>query len=299
MWDYDGLVGKARVYFKRADAVGKADDDAFAIWLLLGLEFLLRAPLARVNPMLLADPNGEAVMHAAGFPAGPDAKDPKSIQIATAIVRLRRMIPEFTSDRESDAGILAALRNRELHTSEAALASIDVSLWLPRFTRVAEVVCDHLGLRATDIVGDEVMRQGRALVDAEDKKLSHEVATRIEAAAAFVEKLSEEEVASRYEDSRAWRARADVVVKCPGCELDVALELETIRTTNERLDEGEISRDIISVAHSVECPVCGLRLANTAEVKAAGLPQQHTRTDIESFEDRYLSFYEPDDYGND
>jgi hypothetical protein len=77
MWDYDGLIGKARIYFERAEAVDEADDDAFAVWLLLGLEFLLRAPLAKVNPVLLADPNGDAILHAAGFPSGPDAKDPK------------------------------------------------------------------------------------------------------------------------------------------------------------------------------------------------------------------------------
>jgi hypothetical protein len=31
----------------------------------------------------------------------------------------------------------------------------------------------------------------------------------------------------------------------------------------------------------------------------AGLSQQHTRTETESFQDRFLSLYEPDDYGND
>jgi hypothetical protein len=141
MWDYDGLIGKARVYFERAEAVAKADDDAFAIWLLLGLEFLLRAPLANVHPVLLADPNGDAILHAAGFPGGPDAKEPKSIQLTTVISRLRRIIENFTSDRENDATLLTALRNRELHSSEAPFASIEVALWLPRFTRVAEVIC--------------------------------------------------------------------------------------------------------------------------------------------------------------
>lgn len=76
-------------------------------------------------------------MHAAGFPGGPDSKEPKSIQATTVISRLRRIIEAFTAAREDDATILTALRNRELHTSEAVLASIDIALWLPRFTRVA------------------------------------------------------------------------------------------------------------------------------------------------------------------
>lgn len=299
MWDYDGLIGKARVYFERAECVAKADDDAFAVWLLLGLEFLLRAPLAKVNPMLLADPNGDALLHAAGFPGGPDAKEPKSIQIATVISRLRRIIEAFTADRENDATILTALRNRELHTSEAVLASTDIALWLPRFTRVAEVICTHLGLDATDVVGKEVMNQGRALVDAENKKLAHEIATRTSAAKAFAGQLSETEVHARWEAARESRRYPSVLVDCPACGHEVALDLEVVRTTNERLHEGEILCDIILVARALNCPVCGLVLASTAEVSTAGLPQQYTRTETESFEDRFLSDYEPDDYGND
>ncbi len=155
MWDYDGLMGKACVYFERAEAVAVADDDAFAIWLLLGLEFLLRAPLAKVHPALLADPNGDSILHAAGFPGSPGGKEPKSIQATTVISRLGRIVEGFTVERENEATILTALRNRELHTSEAALASIDVSVWLPGFTRVAEVICGHLGLDATDVVGTQ------------------------------------------------------------------------------------------------------------------------------------------------
>jgi hypothetical protein len=298
MWDYDALIGKARVYFERAESVAEADDDAFAVWLLLGLEFLLRAPLAKVNPMLLADPTGDAVMHAAGFPGGPDAKEPKSIQATTVILRLRRIIEAFTAAREDDATILTALRNRELHTSEAVLESIDIALWLPRFTRVADVICTHLGLEATDVVGKEVMDQGRALVDAEDKKLAHVIATRIATAVAFAGQLTEAEVHDRWETGRNSRQYPAFVVDCPACGHNVALDLEPVRTTNERLMDGEILRDIILVARGLRCPVCGLALASTAEVSAAGLSQQHTRTETESFEDRFLSNYEPDDYGN-
>jgi hypothetical protein len=299
MWDYDSLIGKARVYFERAESVDDAGDDAFAVWLLLGLEFLLRAPLAKVNPMLLADPNGDALLHAAGFPSGPDDREPKSIQVTTVITRLRRIIEAFTADREKDATFLTALRNREMHTGEAILASIDVALWLPRFIRVADVVCTHLGLDATQVVGKEVMDQGRALVDAEDKKLAHEITTRIATAKAFAGQLTETEVHDRWEASRQSRQYADVEVNCPACSHEVALNLESVRTTNERFEDGEILRDIILVARSLHCPVCSLKLASTAEVRAAGLRQQYTRTETESIEDRFLTYYEPDDYGND
>jgi hypothetical protein len=67
MWDDEEFLSKAKLYFVRGRDHPQVEDDVLALWLLLGLEFLLRAPLARVNPTLLADPNGESVMHAAGF----------------------------------------------------------------------------------------------------------------------------------------------------------------------------------------------------------------------------------------
>jgi hypothetical protein len=299
MWDYDGLIGKARVYFERAEEVAEADDDAFAVWLLLGLEFLLRAPLAKVNPVLLADPSGEAILHAAGFPGDPDGKDPKSIQVTTVISRLRRIVDGFTADRENDATILTGLRNRELHTSEAALASVEVSRWLPRFTRVAEVICAHLGLDPTSVVGKEVMQHGRALVDAQDKKLAHEVATRIATAKAFTEQLNQTELHDRQEAARTAFDYEDELVVCPACGFKAVLKLQTIRTTNERFEDGDILSDVIRVANGLDCSVCGLKLGSTAEISAAGLPQQHNYTKAETIEDRFLSSYEPDDYGND
>jgi len=270
MWDYDGLMGKACVYFERAEAVAVADDDAFAIWLLLGLEFLLRAPLAKVHPALLADPNGDSILHAAGFPGSPGGKEPKSIQATTVISRLGRIVEGFTVERENEATILTALRNRELHTSEAALASIDVSVWLPGFTRVAEVICGHLGLDATDVVGTQTMKHGRALVDAQDKKLMHDVTKRIAEAKAFVKQLSETEVHDRHEAAIASREDwTEYVVDCPACGLDVTVELEPIRTTNERIEDDEIVRDVISVARVLDCSVCGLKLTGTADISAA------------------------------
>lgn len=76
------------------------------------------------------------------------------------------------------------------------------------------------------------------------------------------------------------------LVDCPACGLQVAVELESIRTTNERLDEGESLRVVIFIARGLDCPVCGLELRSTAEMKAAGLPQQYTHTETESFEER-------------
>jgi hypothetical protein len=304
MWSYDALLGKAGAYFNRAEEHPRADGEVFALWLLLGLEFLLRAPLARVHPTLLADPDGTAMLHAAGFPPKPaqpgakPPKDPKSIATHTVISRLGVVIEEFTKERQDEATFLTNLRNRELHTGDAAL-SLDSSVWLPRFTRVTTVVCEHLDLEPSDLLGTEIVQLGQQLVDDEDKRLEHEVRKRIEACAATFAGLSDDLVSARRAAARPGdKGILDHVVECPACQSRVWPSLEAVRRTNERIESYGIYADVISVATGFSCGVCSLVLNGTAEIKSAGLPQQYTHEEEETFEQRFLDTYEPD-YGND
>ncbi|MEU8061742.1 hypothetical protein [Microbispora bryophytorum] len=310
MWDYDGFIGKAKLYFTRAEEHPRADDDEMALWLLLGLEFLLRAPLAKISPTLLADPqSGESIMHAAGYPLKSDGNQPKSIQAKTVIIRLGAIIPAFIKERQEDANFLIGLRNEELHSSDSSLA-VDIAKWLPHFTRVIEVISTHLGLDPADLVGDSLMELGRELVDKEDKRLEHEVQKRIEAAKAFFSHLKPEEIEAR----QAARPRHNLVVggksepvvsypdwpiNCPACgENKIPLKLRPIRATNERLEDDEICRDVICIATGLSCPICDLELTSTAEIRAAKIQQQYVRQEWESLQDRYIDSLEPD-YGND
>lgn len=303
MWDYDGFVGKAQLYFKRAADHPSADDGVQPIWLLLGLEHLLRAPLAKVHPSLLADPTGEAVMHACGYPGKPGTQ-PKSIQTKTVIIRLGTIITNFTKERQEEAELLAALRNSEMHSSDSPL-EVAHDLWLPRFTRVAVAICDHLGLDPAEFIGQEIIAQGQALVDQEDRKLDHEVQQRIAAAREYFEGLDSEEVTSlRLSPLGLPRvflkdySEPKQIVDCPACESDAPLMLRAVRSTNERLVEDEILHDVVYIATSLKCDVCNLELYSTAEVRSAGIRQQHTLTVKEDLAERYGSYY-ADDYGND
>ena len=295
MWEYDSLIGKAQVYFARAREHPHSDDEEFALWLLLGLEFLLRAPLAQIHPSLLAAPEGNSILHSVGVTT---IENPKSIPAHTVIDRLGHVIPGFGGDRQSDARDLVALRNNELHTGSAILAAVTNEAWLPRFTRVAEALCAHLGLSVEDLVGEEVAELGSALVDAEDKRLAAEVAKRIQDCSEFFQKLQATEVTARRRPVGLVRPLVEVTT-CPACAEHGDLALMTVRSTDERLEDDDFVSDRICVATGFGCAVCGLVLTGTAEVKAAGLPQQVTRTERESAIDRFMSDYVDDDYGND
>ncbi|MFD8191251.1 hypothetical protein [Streptomyces wuyuanensis] len=310
MWNYDNFLGKAQFYFSRAAGHPHAQDEEVALWLLLGLEFLLRAPLAKVHPTLLADPTGDSIMHAAGYPA----KSPKSIQASGVISRLTLVIPGFT-EREGEAKFLIGLRNEELHSSESPLA-IDQAQWLPHFIRVADALCGHLGLKAEDLVGPDIIAHGRNLVDVEDKKLTHEVKTRIQAAKEFFSRLRPDEVQARIESAASAVDRDALVrryidsvapgsgqlaferVPCPACEVSAPLRLEAVRTTKEWLEGDEVKSEVVYIARQLLCQICELSLLTTAELRIAGVSQQYVIERSEDLMERYSGGFE-DDYGND
>ncbi len=319
MWEYESFLAKAELYFTRAREHPAAEDDVLALWLLLGLEFLLRAPLAKVHPALLAEPNGNAIMHACGIPLKPDGTQPKSVQTKTVILRLGSIVPGFDKDREEDVSFLTGLRNEELHSSEAAL-ELEIDKWLPHFTRVIEVICGHLEIDPEHLIGHGIMEQGRTLVDIADKKVENEVRQRIARAKEFFSRLRPEEVKARkaalhvtIRRSRGRRTFKELIeqgnqaptaptqiVVCPSCGEKIPMILGAVRSTNERLEDDEVVRDVIYIARAFSCVVCDLELKSTAEIRAAGIPQQYVREERESLEDRFTQMWdEGEEYGND
>jgi len=329
MWEYQEFVAKAQLYFSRAEQHPRVlEDDSSTLWLLLGLEFLMRAPLAKIHPTLLADPNGDSIMHAAGF-GSPEGGALKSVPAHTVIKRLGMIIPGFNKEIREYATQLTGMRNEELHTSSSALA-VDVTAWFPQFTRVVEVLCEHLELDADDVVGAEIMRHGRSLTGESDKRLEQEIRRRINEAKSFYAKLKPEEISARrakviglsrdgifsslalpkdVRDSISSMPKLPqdlsqsqsqvLVVDCPACGENAILGMTPVRRTNERIEDDEILHDVVYIAESLSCMVCDLRLESIAELRVAQIQLQYVDTIYETLAERYDVYdFEPD-YGND
>src|SRR3569833_3584497 len=173
MWNAEEFVGKAKLYFTRSAEADESSEER-VLWLLLGLEFLLRAPLARVHPTLLAVPEGDSILHAAGV--GGSAVRPRSVPAKTVIDRLGKIHATFGQDRGKDALFLTELRNSELHSSEAALGNAEALVWMPKFLSVLEAVCEILGSDPGDFLDESVLDQARSYTETADRKVQHEVA---------------------------------------------------------------------------------------------------------------------------
>lgn len=295
MWDFPSLIGKAELYLQRAQE-HPSQDEEFALWSLLGLEFLIRAPLAQVSPALLAAPDGDSILHAVDVGI---QGEPKSIPAATVLRRLQHVITDFGKEREVDTLFLLGLRNAELHTGSAVLATTTTEDWLPPFIRVAEVICGHLGMLVDDLVGEEVANLGRELVDAQDKRLEQMVRTRIDSAKDFYQHLKPEEVTARVLNQPSKGNLTHELISCPACSQKAAVTLRRGRTLSERHDGNEFVSQVILVAQHLQCSACGLILEGPAEFKAAKLQQQYAKEERADVLDRLAYQYIDDDYGND
>jgi len=290
MWNAEEFVGKAKLYFTRSAEADESSEER-VLWLLLGLEFLLRAPLARVHPTLLAVPEGDSILHAAGV--GGSAVRPRSVPAKTVIDRLGKIHATFGQDRGKDALFLTELRNSELHSSEAALGNAEALVWMPKFLSVLEAVCEILGSDPGDFLDESVLDQARSYTETADRKVQHEVAELVKNASLVFGALKSEEVAARLAAQKFLeRGYRYYVRDCPACDQhSLVVQLSPGRSSNMALDEDtdEITYRIVRVATSADCRVCGLTLSSTAQVMAAGVK----RLDEEVItEDRYEGWEE-------
>ncbi len=98
-YDYDGLWIKAKLFINRSFSASDAGNfDEAGLWASFALELLGKGALAKVNPLLIADPSddGKSLLIAAGV--SKDFKGFKSIQAKAVFSRCARAFPPFNAD---------------------------------------------------------------------------------------------------------------------------------------------------------------------------------------------------------
>lgn len=302
MWSESEFKGKAARYFGRGQDAEEGEIQL--IWCLLGLEFLMRAALARVSPLLLADPatgGGFSVLHAAGFTTAVD-KEPVSVTSKTVVERLGP-IAEFAKLDKEDAYFLLNLRNGELHSSASVALNVSASAWMPKFYRLVKRLADALGETVDDYLSPDFVVHARRLTDEQDKRLEHEVLKRIEQCSVQFKKLDQGELITRKAASRQpiflEAGRRVRMARCPACDNDLRVYADVTRLGKESLRDEMIVRRIYFAATEADCAVCGLKLSNIREIAAVGLGQDWYEDSETSLEDRLSEDFDEPDYGND
>lgn len=301
LWDPEALWAKAVSYAARA--IGEPRDSQwFPFFSSLVLEYVGRSVLAKIHPVLLADPRNEENLFYA-FGAGKTSR-PISIPAHTVFSRCVRFVEPFTDEMATACNAVAERRNEELHTGGLPFDSLDSSAWLPRLYRSLRVLCDARGTSFEDLLGPEEAEIARRLIAAADEATVSAVKERLGRARAFAEGLRAEERKPRASGvewpdvpwNRSWTG-----VPCPGCGEEGRVLGALAHTQVPRLEGDSVVEAEVYVRDEFMCAVCDLHLNGDLELDAAGLAGSFTRESVTDADDYYAERYADamaDDYGN-
>lgn len=280
-WSAEALYGKARVYVHQAHDE-PIDSSLFAFWMSLALELLCRAALAKIHPVLLADPMNEGNIQYA-FGIIPKI-NPKSVHAKTVFARCSVFIPNFTDKMSAHCLIVADRRNSELHTGAAAFESLDNSAWLPSTYEAIEILLGHLGNQLEDFLGEEHASTAKQMLKSRRKNLKKEVFDRIATAKRAFKALSDEQKEKKRSEGEAslekWTSAKPFrrACTCPACGSKAAMTGEALSRGPVRIDEDEIKirREVRVLPNTLGCPSCRLRLSGFQEMLEAGVGTIYT-----------------------
>jgi hypothetical protein len=304
VWTYDKLWLKAKVYMQKAFDEDR-DGDMFPFWSAIALEFVARATLSSVHPVLLADPReGENILYVFGYHKKP-LYSPISIPTKTVLERCEVVVANFTESEKAFCKDLTSRRNEELHSGGLGFDGYRTSKWLSKYFKVLKILLEFQEKTLIDFLGKDEAKAAEEMIAEREATLEKSIRDRISKHKQFFDSLSLIVKTERIEKSKAekWFAmrlyRKDI--NCPACSNLGILSGKLISVSESIAGETEIIQNLNVLPTHFKCFCCDLELNNHAELDVVELGGQYKMEEIydprEYFEieDREQDF----DYGND
>jgi hypothetical protein len=295
-WSADALLAKAQRYAQEMSA-NSGDDWQFGLMSTFVLEFLARAALAKVNPVLLADSRSSSNLYFA-IGRAPTAPKfiPRSIDVAVVLERLHEVLPEFTPEQEGFAAQHINRRNEELHTGGTPFDGIKTS-WLAAFYQICEILLRSMGEQLTFLFGRDEAKTAATLIAASKDESAKAVKKAIGAHRTVWESKdpAEREKAARQASTWAMRQTGHRV-SCPACGNDALVVGAPVSEPVRKLDGDFIVETQQYLPAKFECVACQLKIAGLSQLSACGLgdPYKSTSTydaaDYFAPEDQFAGF---------
>lgn len=299
-WERDPLLAKSKLFFGRALDTDR-DEPEFGLWCAFGLELLARAAVASISPALLAEPDRDqnSLLHVLG--KGRARTGAKSI-VASQVVKLcEYLFEEFTSEHTTAAVALVNRRNEELHSGANAFADYTTQHWLPGFYASCEALGRVLGVSLDVLFGDEEAKEARLVLAGAAAETRKRVGEAVRAHRNVFEARpadERDEAQKRAEEAvKALVFQRHHRVSCPACASASTVEGQPFgpeKVTHDE-DESEVVVRQAVAPRKFSCSACGLKLDGYADLAAAGLGNQYTRTSRYSPE-AYFELIHPDDF---
>jgi len=302
-YDHEALFLKARLFLNRAmDEEDRRPFEEQALWASLALELLAKAALARVSPLLIAEPteDGKNLLIASGLVDG-EARF-TSVRAKTLYSRCQRAFRPFN---ETEAANITHARNDYLHGSTPGFTNMPAAAWWPRFWAQAAILVHALDLTMVELVGTD--RDG--IVDAHLEKNAQNIENRVQMSIERArQRLGQHEAGTLpakvarewqpgWDNTHGFEHRTNDV--CPACGADGVLEGEEVMSTEILYgqvgpDDYEAVIELTVGSDRFSCAACGLVLDSPELIEAAGVNPTFSAEGSEA----ELAYYEGD-YGND
>jgi len=298
-WERDPLWAKAKLFFERAFSEPR-EEPLFGLWCSLGLELLGRAALASVSPTLLADPRDHNnLLYALNRYLGGTPRN--SIASRQVFVLCKTLFPQFYNEEDYTISIaLLNRRNEELHTGGAAFQEYTATKWLAGFYKACNSLCCSMDETLVSIFGEEEAHVAEEIITENKKEVFHRVSEAIAThRKRFESKPEPEREEARIQSNKRGNElslKRHHCVTCPACGCTATKQGTAFGKENISHEEDSIVVRQAVTPISFECQACGLNLSGYAELEAANLGGQYTRTTTYTPEEYYGLVNEKDTY---
>jgi hypothetical protein len=301
-YDYEAFWVKARVFLNRAmDPGPERAFDEQSLWASAALELLGKAALARVSPLLIAEPteDGANLLIATGLIEGTARF--AAVSATTIFKRCQKAFRPFSA---SDALGFANARNEYLHGPSIGFMTLPPEAWWPRFWALAVILVAALDREIEDLVGldrvtvvEDYLRQNTKNVEDRAETLVTRAKQRLAQyqAGTLPAKIQTEWKTSPNLTAGLARSTPET---CPACGGTGTLEGDDDSDMDYEYDydlEGDTTNAWATIhvpAEYFSCPTCHLILDGYELIDHVGLPETFDVIDNDP------EWPEPD-YGND
>ena len=302
-YDHEALWLKAKLFLNRAmDDDGRSFEEQ-ALWASLALELLAKAALARVSPLLIAEPSedGTNLLIASGLVEG-EARF-ITVKAKTLYARCQSAFRPFSS---SEALLITASRNEYLHGADPGFTQLPASPWWSRYWPLATVLVTAQERHLEELVGMDRLGAVEAYLAQSKEHIKHQTEMLIERAAQRLQQFKAgtlpARIAAQWSPGRLSGTAGmsfSENERCPACgDTGGLLEGEDIADTDFQVeqtgpDEYDTWVDVTVHSDWFSCDNCGLVLTQAALIEEAGRPSTFVTQESDA-----SMFYEPE-YGND
>ena len=260
----------------------------FGFWSSLTLEMLIRASLANISPVLVADRRDwNNTLYAIGIAPNQQKFISKSANISELLKLSENVFSKFTREMLSFSITHIQRRNSELHSGELPFENLDSSKWLPMFYSICGVLVTEIGESLETLFGKEMAVEINALIHALKDESAKSVRSLIQAhKTIWDEKSAEERIKlSKQAETLSTRQHGHRV-ECPSCNSIALIYGVSTGPPTTIINDDSIVEKQTMLPSSFKCIACGLKILGYSKLAACNLGDTYVST----------SYYDAIDY---